>query len=268
MTVSVAIEARLRGQRRRHPRRSRGGSRATGAGGVHLDRRRAVQERGADATPRTSHPGAARSLGASKWAGSPMRRHGRARTASRTPLPPRQRQGRARARTGEAGVVAIFSLQIWRGEQPNVFGDGRTDARLRPRRRRAALFMAHGQPASSTSRRRRDRRHDALRGAAAARAPRFSRLLAPLRAASRAQLHEPTRARETFGWRARSSCARAGVDLSRPRVGVSRPTVVAAIAAPMSAGEGEHRSCFGGRTLSVPSRSRNAAARAAAIGRP
>ena len=77
-------------------------------------------------TPEDRIPAPLAPYGASKWAGEAYlltwsRAHDQAHTVCRlgNVYGPRQ------SPHGEAGVVAILSLKLWRGEQPTLFGDGR-----------------------------------------------------------------------------------------------------------------------------------------------
>ena len=120
-------------------------------------------------TPEDFIPAPLAPYGASKWAGESYvttwtRAHGVPHAVCRlgNVYGPRQ------SPHGEAGVVAIFSLRIWRGEQPTLLRRRRADARLRPRRRRGAGAADGTRPRRRLQHRdrRRDRRQDALLRAA------------------------------------------------------------------------------------------------------
>jgi len=144
--------------------------------------------------------------GASKWAGEAyvttwVRAHGQPHAVCRlgNVYGPRQ------SPHGEAGVVAIFSLKIWRGEQPTLFGHGRPTRDyihvddvvrgLLMADRHAGVFnIANGVETDVAT------VYDELQQAAGTS---IEPQLAPLRAGElERSCMDPSRARETFGWQA------------------------------------------------------------------
>ncbi|HXR13072.1 MAG TPA: NAD-dependent epimerase/dehydratase family protein [Solirubrobacteraceae bacterium] len=144
--------------------------------------------------------------GASKWAGEAYlltwsRAHGIPHAVCRlgNVYGPRQ------SPHGEAGVVSIFSLKLWRGEQPTLFGHGaptrdyvHVDDVVR------ALLMAHGHAgtfniATGVETDVASLYAELQRAAAVTIEP----LLAPLRAGElERSCMDPSHAREAFGWEA------------------------------------------------------------------
>ena len=95
------------------------------AGRVHLDRRRALRRRGADAHRRGADPAAAVPYGASKWAAEAY-----VKTWSLSSGIPHavcrlgNVYGPRQSPHGEAGVVAIFTHHLHTGRAPKLYGHG------------------------------------------------------------------------------------------------------------------------------------------------
>ena len=77
-------------------------------------------------TPENADPAPISPYGASKWAGEAyVRTWSRSRSVPNTVCRLGNVYGPRQSPHGEAGVVAIFSLHLWRGEAPTLFGFGR-----------------------------------------------------------------------------------------------------------------------------------------------
>ena len=215
----------------------RGGRQLRRARRLHLDRRRAVRGRRADAdAARTAFPAPLSPYGASKWAAEAY-----VKTWSLSSGIPHavcrlgNVYGPRQSPHGEAGVVAIFAQHLYTDSAPEALRPRQADARLRVRRRRRQRAAGRvGKCGHLQHRhRRRDRRDDRLERAAAsvAGSAASSRELADLRPGELKHSRlDISRAERELGWRAAGADrGGAAADLRGAGGGIHQPIGVSSV---------------------------------------